>query len=213
MPGTHASSSWRLLERESAIVQRRRDGHRAAAPKSDRRLIGVINRIGQHDAPIVVDQGAQGRTDAERGTVGDQDLAVGIVRQAPARARASRRRHGAGRAHPGCRDSRCGHRAGPFAQPRRYGPASAYRAVRASSETSERPSAWSCRTSCKTRLTAVGRNRETRSARCADKPWPELAQSEACGITTVATLPCSETPGSTPPPRRPTSTVPRQAPG
>src|SRR5437763_396536 len=31
-------------------------------------------------------------------------------------------------------------------------------------ETNERPSTSSCRTCCKTRLTAVGRNRETRSA-------------------------------------------------
>ncbi len=141
MPVTHDVLELPAAERESAVAQRCVDRHRAAAPKSDRRFIGVINRIGEQDAPVVVDQGAQGRTHAERGPVGDEDLAVGIVRE-PLLALEL---FGDGAAQGGL-TLVVGIAGAAIAQglpspPRRYAAASACRAVRASSETSGRPSA------------------------------------------------------------------------
>ena len=82
VPVTHEFSKLPASDRESAVAQRRGDGRRTAAPKSDRRLVGVINRIGQQDGPVAVHQCPESRTHAERRTIGDQDLAVGIVREA-----------------------------------------------------------------------------------------------------------------------------------
>ena len=81
VPVADAASSWRLpnVNRPDCIVVC--TGYRSAAPERDRRFIGVVNRVGQQDALVLVDECAQGRTDTERGPVGDQDLAVGIVRQ------------------------------------------------------------------------------------------------------------------------------------
>ncbi len=66
---------------ESSIADLGRDGRRLAAPELDRPGIGVVDGIGQQDVVVSRHERAQGGMETQRGAVGDEDLAIGVIRE------------------------------------------------------------------------------------------------------------------------------------